>query len=177
MLGNTAAAAGGIGNSSAAAGNFRNRWGYRLEGFSAVDDSSSSSRGRAAARATPQNASVGPGLVPPGPKDLASHAAAAAAAAAGPGRFWPGPSSGISAYVSNSGSSSGGLLTGLSPGLGVGPGGLVLGSSCVGIGAGLRPRPRSSHTAAVESISKKQAVLQVRVLGILMYIYAYLHHV
>jgi hypothetical protein len=54
------------------------------------------------------------------------------------------------------------MLTGFNTQLAVGPGGLVIGPSGAASGVGLRPRPKSSHTAAVESISRRQAVLQVR---------------
>jgi hypothetical protein len=53
------------------------------------------------------------------------------------------------------------LLTGMPSGLGVGPGGLLVGPTAAGGGVGLRPRPKSSHTAAVESIARRQAALQV----------------
>lgn len=86
-------------------------------------------------------------------------------AAAPPGHFWPG--SNAAAAVSSSSSSGGlgsvfkrGMLTGFNTQLAVGPGGLVIGPA--GSEGGLRPRPKSSHTAAVESIARRQATLQVR---------------
>jgi hypothetical protein len=97
----------------------------------------------------------------------------AAAAASQPGNFWPGPSArlGVSAaagFSSSSSSSSRGLLTGMPSGLGVGPGGLLVGPTAAGGGVGLRPRPKSSHTAAVESIGRRHAALQVRLLLLCM---------
>lgn len=165
-IGGTAASAIGVGVGTASVGMHRGRWGYRSEGFSAVGGNSRRAAGNAA-DSTAQNATVGPGLVAPADGSATAGAAEAtdispAAAATAPGNFWPGPFAGLHSRNSCSGSSSGGLLTGLNPGLGVGPGGLVVGPTVTSSGSGLRPRPKSSHTAAVESISKKQAILQVR---------------
>lgn len=152
------------------------RRGYRLQGYSTASGSSSStaaSRRAAVAGSLPQNATVVPGLLTPaiGP-GAAVCTADTASAAAQPGSFWQGlPAGNSSARVSCAGgfsipgSTSGkGLLTGLSSGLGVGPGGLVVGPTAAGCGVGLRPRPKSSHTAAVESIGRRQAALQVGVM-------------
>lgn len=82
-------------------------------------------------------------------------------AATAPGCFWPGSSAAAAAGSSAGTGGRRGMLTGFNTQLAVGPGGLVIGPSAAGSGMGLRPRPKSSHTAAVESIARRQAVLQV----------------
>jgi hypothetical protein len=151
---------------------YSGRRGYRLQGYAAAGPSSSSSSRSSLA----QNATV-PGLVTPvgsaaapaGPADVVADGnVSTAATAAQPGRFWPGPSAGLGVSAAGTfsitGSSIGssrGLLTGMPSGLGVGPGGLLVGPTAAGGGVGLRPRPKSSHTAAVESIARRHAALQV----------------
>jgi hypothetical protein len=86
---------------------------------------------------------------------------APASNAPAPGDFWPGSWAAGSikgGAVPRVGPTKRGMLTGYNTQLAVGPGGLVIGPSA---GVGLRPRPKSSHTAAVESIARRQAVLQV----------------
>lgn len=99
-------------------------------------------------------AAAGSGLV----TSAATATATPALGTAAPGQFWPNNSSGrVGVGVPKRG-----MLTGFNTQLAVGPGGLVIGPSATGSGVGLRPRPKSSHTAAVESIARRQAVLQVR---------------
>lgn len=135
-------------------GGYRGRWGYRAEGFTAATANGQRALSADAVLAAPQNATAGSALVTP------ARATTAAAAGARSGGFWPGLSADFSSCSSTTNSRR--LLTNLNPGLDAGPGGLVVGPVASGSGGGLRPRPKSSHTAAVESISKKQAVLQVR---------------
>jgi hypothetical protein len=53
------------------------------------------------------------------------------------------------------------LVTSMNVTVGVGPGGLPVGPTAAGSSVGLRPRPKSSHTAAVESVSRRREALQV----------------
>jgi hypothetical protein len=153
-------------------GLYSGRRGYRLQGYAAAAAGpAAATAGTGSSRSSlAQNATV-PGLLTPaaapaGPADVAD--ATAAATASRPGNFWPGPSAGLGVSAAGTfsiaGSSIGssrGLLTGMPSGLGVGPGGLLVGPTAAGGGVGLRPRPKSSHTAAVESIGRRQAALQV----------------
>jgi hypothetical protein len=167
-----AAAAAGAGLADLSfSGLYSGRRGYRLQGYAAaaaagpIGTNSSSSRRSLAQNATVPGLST-PAAAPAGPADVAD--ANAVATASRPGRFWPGPSAGLGVSAAGTfsiaGSSIGssrGLLTGMPSGLGVGPGGLLVGPTAAGGGVGVRPRPKSSHTAAVESIGRRQAALQV----------------
>lgn len=86
---------------------------------------------------------------------------APASSAPAPGDFWPGSwaAGSIKGGTVPCVGPKRGMLTGYNTQLAVGPGGLVIGPTA---GVGLRPRPTSSHTAGVESIARRQAVLQVR---------------
>jgi hypothetical protein len=97
----------------------------------------------------------------PSPVAVAAAAArvggAAGTAAAASGAFWP---QSRSAFPSSS--SPQGMVTGANTQLALGLGGMVIAPSGPASGLGLRPRPKSSHTAAVDSIARRRAVLQVR---------------
>lgn len=153
------------------------RCGYRADGFGSHHHSSNAG-GDSSTKAqfdTARPTGVDPGVAVSGlavPPDVHSKGAASttevvgAAAnttatrpgAAKPGQFWPSSSLGAAGGAGGRR----GMLTGFNTQLAVGPGGLVIGPSAAGSGMGLRPRPKSSHTAAVESIAKRQAMLQVR---------------
>jgi hypothetical protein len=151
-------------------GLYSGRRGYRLQGYAAAGPAAAAAGTSSSRRSLAQNATV-PGLLTPAaaPAGLSDVAdASTAATASRPGHFWPCPSAGLGVSATGTfsiaGSSIGssrGLLTGMPSGLGVGPGGLLVGPTAAGGGVGLRPRPKSSHTAAVESIGRRQAALQV----------------
>lgn len=135
---------GGSGNRPTVAGvaGLGSRCGYRMDAFGPLGAMSAAVASDAAPPSSPA-----PGRSPQ-PAETPQQ----------PGHFWSGSL--------GSGGSRRGMLTGFNTQLALGPGGMVIGPAGSQSGVGLRPRPKSSHTAAVESISSRQAVLQVGAAGV-----------